>query len=93
MSEAPPLFTPFTWFRDPATSDEKNFVSDVRDIAFGLVTLLQLLENDTLAKMSGELPILSDFDAAQLRRLSIVSARLIGESASRQIDSINDPKV
>lgn len=83
-----PLFTPFTWFHNPSHRHTETFISNTRDIAYGLETVLQLLEHDWLEKIDGGQPILDSATTGNLRRLAIASIRMLGENAEREIAAL-----
>lgn len=89
-TDTTPLFTPFTWLYNRESNHTEAFVSDVMDISNGLTVILQVLEQDGLAMCNDEAPFFDIVARANLRRLAIVNARLLGERAESEITRIND---
>lgn len=100
QAEAPveraPAFQPFTWI-DPSTvktlpADRVlDALGQIRDLTSGTRVLVQMLEQDELAKGSdGVCPLMDANSRGDLLRLAITASRLAAEAAADVIDWAGD---
>jgi hypothetical protein len=82
------VFTPFSWCSDFKKPDAAaDFASEVLDVANGIQTVLQLLEQNDLDKDDDSKPLLlSEGAAGNLMRFAIRSAGLLASSATDRIE-------
>lgn len=78
-----PLFQPLR-----STQGADLFASDVRDIAYGLETIIEMLEQDAIsAGNHGEAPLLGEYQAGVMLRMGATCAKLLGRMAQTQLDA------
>ena len=89
---------PFSWLGDDVKDHPiADFVALTMDVGRGVQTCLEIVhlsdlvrsENAELDPEDAELPAVNGYDASNLLRFTIAAARLLHESAARQIDSVN----
>ena len=89
---------PFSWLGDDVKDHPlADFLALTMDIGRGMQTCLEIVhlsdlvrsENAELEPEQAELPAVNGYDAGNLLRFTIAAARLLHESAARQIDSVN----
>ncbi|TAK82807.1 MAG: hypothetical protein EPO12_06700 [Aquabacterium sp.] len=80
---------PFRWHRDEVEKVSlpgavvMDFAGLARDVAYGVQTLLELLETNELRKSNMEAPLMNACDAGNLERLAITSLKVLGDSAEK----------
>lgn len=84
------LFKPFSWHQNPDYTFDERLAENAVDIANGIELALQMIESDELAPNIGNLPMLDPANHSVLMRFVIASARLLGESAERNIEFRNE---
>ena len=101
-NRARPFHQPFSWIDDAArTYPAAEFFALTVDVCNGICTCLEIIEaSDPECRCDAEpdddeaeLPMVSAYHAGILRRLSIVSARLLREHAELRIAWINEHAV
>lgn len=89
-SSSDPAFKPFSWLpEDIPYSTQNNLACLAHDIAFGVKTVLQLLELDYMDKCNQEPGLLRESEAGRLFRLAIVSAEILGMEAGEALARIS----
>ncbi|MCM1513324.1 MAG: hypothetical protein NC112_09505 [Oxalobacter formigenes] len=88
-ASAEPSFQPFSWLPEGDTKSTDALIACTMDIAYGIETILQIIEMDSLCKDNGETGIFQKYDLDKLHRLAITSARLLGDAADSEIYRIN----
>lgn len=88
-ASAEPEFHPFSWLPEGDTKSTHTFIAYAMDIAYGIETILQILEVDDLDKTNGKPGQFQKFEIGRLQRLAITSARLLGDTADFEIDRIH----
>ena len=89
-ASAEPEFHPFSWLPEGDTKSTDTLIAYAMDVAYGIETILQILEIDDLDKANGKPGMFQKFELGRLQRLAITSARLLGDAADLEIDRINE---
>lgn len=88
-ASAEPEFHPFSWLPEGDTKSTDTLIAYTMDIAYGIETILQIVEANRLCKNNDEPGYFSDYYLGRLIRFATVSARLLGDTADLEIDRIN----
>ncbi|MCM1513352.1 MAG: hypothetical protein NC112_09655 [Oxalobacter formigenes] len=84
-----PSFEPFSWLPEGDTKSTDVLIAWCSDVAFGIETILQIVEENRLRNNNDEPGYFDDYYLGRLIRFATVSARLLGEAADSEIDRIN----
>jgi len=98
------LFEPFSWHSVPITATKQlpahvmaDFAGEVQDVARGVRTVLQMIEQDRLDAENvdddgnaSSPPLLSIGHTANLSRLCIATLELLAERAEKEIDWVEE---
>lgn len=83
-----PAFEAFSWTNDKG--NEARFVGQVRDIADGIATVLEMIEHDELQENCANMQKLMTLqDRSTLQRLAITAARMLARDAEDRCGNIN----
>lgn len=94
--ERAPAFRPFEWVNQgagklPSAERVLDALGKIRDLTSGTRVLVQMLEQDELAKGSdGVCPLMDANSRGDLLRLAITASRLAAEAAADVIDWAGD---
>ncbi|MCM1128994.1 MAG: hypothetical protein NC211_03815 [Alistipes senegalensis] len=86
---AEPSFQPFSWLPEGDTKSTDVLIAWCSDVAYGIETILQIVEDNRLRNNNDEPGYFDDYYIGRLMRFATVSARLLGEAADAEIDRIN----
>ena len=88
-ASAEPQFQPFSWLPEGDTKSTDTLIAQTMDVAYGIEVILQIVEENRLRNCNDEPGYFSDYYIGRLMRFATVSARLLGDAADRELQSIN----
>lgn len=83
----PALHAPFSWLPTMLRGDdEAEFLARTKTVNMGVVTCMELVQQNELAHANGDAPTLSENDAHALMMLAAASAQMLADAAEERID-------
>ena len=77
----------FTWYGPTLESDAQvNSLDCAASVAFGIATVLEIVEQNSFATENDDDPLLAPAQAGSLLRLAIASAHLLADDCMRTLD-------
>ncbi len=83
-----PAFEPFSWSINDTT--DTRFAGQVRDIAKGIATVMEMVEYDELQRDCTNVQrLMTASDAGALQRFAISAAHMLAQEAERHVTAID----
>lgn len=87
---ATPIHQPFSWLHSSLEGrGDAEFLALTKTVCAGVVTCLQLAQQNELARDNGRTPLMNMNDSEALLMLATASAHLLGSAPEGHIDFMN----